>query len=65
MNWAANNIGHLRKYKKSWAASATNKLADTYIRALLTQGLSVKFSDIPKSLVDLKREQLRLKRSIK
>lgn len=51
---------HLTQHK-----AAVVSLSDAYIKSLIIYSTTLRFSDIPQSLIALKREELRLKRLLK
>jgi hypothetical protein len=63
-----------KKYKKTekgkkttskYERLSTEKLADIYVKKLLTKGTPIKFADIQQSLIDLKRVQVQITRKLK
>lgn len=57
----AENKGLCKKYRDTYTAG----LADSYIRALITNRTLLKASDIPMEMVEVKRLQVQIKREIK
>jgi len=64
-----NNLEHVRELERNRGPKRKRKeidnLSDTYIKNILTTRNSLKFEDIPDSLITLKRAQLTARRLIK
>lgn len=60
-SWSRKNRKRINSVKKGYAFTLT----DSYIRTVLIKRTLLKASDIPKELVDLKREQLKIHRFLK
>lgn len=58
------DISISRRNGRLRARSLSERLSDSYIRALLTKGAFITSADVPQSLVELKRIQLRIKRMV-
>ena len=74
--WKKKNPEKVRKAKNAWeksnrkqerirAAGWRENLTDRYVKDLLVKRTSLKTSDIPQELVDLKRKQLKTHRKLK
>lgn len=62
---AKKNPELMRAYIKKSETKGRTELCDTYIRKMLSQYSTIGRADIPQILVEAKREQLKLLRSIK
>lgn len=51
--------------RKRWKAKDVQELGDVYIKQSLVRGTSLKYSDIPPALVELKRATLKVKLAVK
>ena len=60
-----NNKDKVQKEKSRWKKKQSDNLTDHYVGLRLTHKTSLNRTDLPKELIDLKREQLKLKRIIK
>ena len=64
--WRKENGDKIKQYSKKYWAKNIKTLTDQYIRSLLTaNGCTLKQSDIPQELVELKRAQIALEREIR
>ena len=55
---------HAREYFRTRAQKDRDDLNDNYVKYVLTLDSELSFPDIPPELVELKREQLKLKRQL-
>lgn len=63
--WRAQNPEQLRALKKKYVAGRVEKMQDGYVRALLAGKCGpLKPADVPQSLVELKKQHLRLCREL-
>lgn len=54
-----------RSYKRKYQAKAINGIYDSYVRCCLAKGTSIPQQDFQSEIVDIKREQIKLKRLLK
>ncbi len=53
-----------RESSRARSKQGAEQLSDTYVRQVLTDGTSLRYRDVPQSLVDAKREHLRVIRAL-
>jgi hypothetical protein len=63
--WRGRNRAHANAEANKHRAKHCEELRDSYVCKTLTQNSSFKVKDIPPALIELKREELKLKRLIK
>jgi len=59
------NINHCRSKTRRYSRERSKNLTDTYVKSLICKGNSLSPNDIPVELIQLKREQMKLKRCLK
>jgi hypothetical protein len=63
--WKQSNLEKHKQIRKKMDKKASDNLSDRYVKSILCDDTLLKHSDISQELIELKREQLLLKRQIK
>ena len=62
--WQKDNREARNEYARACAKKGSLQMTDRYVRSMLTVGSILGMGDIPQELVDLKREHLKLRRTL-
>ena len=69
VSWQKNNRERIKKYRKYWGRAykkrCVDDLHDSYIKDLLVRGADLSYREIPKELIEAKREQIKIKRYLR
>ena len=63
--WRLKNKERLKEYSKKTHSRIVKNLEDVYVKHSLTTGNSLSHKDIPKWLIEAKRQEMKLKRILK
>jgi hypothetical protein len=64
-NWRHNNYEKIRKHRNKWIKKIIKELGDSYIKMLLCDRESIlKGSDFPQPLIEVKRQEIKLRRKL-